>query len=143
MPPKTKISYPSGGEVTRSEAFTIATSKGNSAAAFAGSDGKLVLPAGVSQAVRGSSWGTFTIACTIPIALFVGWYMSKFRPGKVVEASVIGAAAVLAALYCGWILYGIERRPLLAGIGFGLAGVPVYLWSLRRANRAAAALGTL
>ena len=54
-----------------------------------------------------------------------------------------GAAAVLAALYCGWILYGIERRPLLAGIGFGLAGVPVYLWSLRRANRAAAALGTL
>ena len=39
----------------------------------------------------GSSWGTFTIACTIPIALFVGWYMYRFRKGKVVEASLLGA----------------------------------------------------
>ena len=32
--------------------------------------------------VPGSSWGTFTIACTIPIALFVGWYMYRFRKGQ-------------------------------------------------------------
>ena len=41
--------------------------------------------------VPGSSWGTFTIACTIPIALFVGLYMYKIRKGQVVEASLIGA----------------------------------------------------
>ena len=44
-------------------------------------------PTGVTQAVPGSSWGTFTIACTIPIALFVGLYMYKIRKGRVVEAS--------------------------------------------------------
>ena len=48
-------------------------------------------PAGARQLVPGSSWGTFTIACTIPIALFVGLYMYRIRKGKVVEASLIGA----------------------------------------------------
>ena len=42
----------------------------------------------------GSSWGTFTIACTIPIALFVGLYMYRIRKGRVVEASLIGAVGV-------------------------------------------------
>ena len=45
------------------------------------------------QIVPGSSWGTFTIACTIPIALFVGLYMYRLRKGRVVEASLIGAVA--------------------------------------------------
>ena len=49
------------------------------------------LPEQARRLVPGSSWGTFTIACTIPIALFVGWYMYRFRKGKVVEASLIGA----------------------------------------------------
>jgi carbon starvation protein len=56
------------------------------------------------QLVRGSSWGTFTIAATIPIALFVGLYMYRIRKGRIVEASLIGAAAVLAATVAGaWI----------------------------------------
>src|SRR5262245_50513714 len=64
----------------------------------------LALPAGCTQVVPGSSWGTFTIACTIPIALFVGLYMYKLRKGRVVEASLIGAAGVLAATVAGnWI----------------------------------------
>ena len=41
-----------------------------------------ILPEGAKRLVPGSSWGTFTIACTIPIALFVGWYMYRFRKGK-------------------------------------------------------------
>ena len=49
------------------------------------------------QVVPGSSWGTFTIACTIPIAFFVGLWMYKIRKGHVVEASLIGAVGVLAA----------------------------------------------
>src|SRR5207248_1426148 len=56
---------------------------------------RVTLPAGAEQLVPGSSWGTFTIACTIPIAVFVGWYMYRFRKGRVVEASVIGGLAVV------------------------------------------------
>lgn len=51
--------------------------------------------------VPGSSWGTFTIACTIPIALFIGIYLYKIRKGRVLEASLIGAAATLAAVVAG------------------------------------------
>lgn len=64
----------------------------------------IILPNGGSQFVQGSSWGVFTIACTIPIALFVGLYMYRIRKGKVVEASIIGATAVLVATVAGnWI----------------------------------------
>ncbi len=62
------------------------------------------LPAKSVQMVPGSSWGVFTIACTIPIALLVGWYMYRLRPGKTVEASLIGATLTLAAVVVGnWI----------------------------------------
>src|SRR6185312_349558 len=60
-----------------------------------------ILPDGARRLVPGSSWGTFTIAATIPIALFVGWYMYRFRKGKVVEASLVGAIAVLAVTVLG------------------------------------------
>jgi carbon starvation protein len=64
----------------------------------------VTLPAQAVQLVPGSSWGVFTIACTIPIALLVGWYMYRFRPGKTVEASLIGAVLTLAAVVVGnWI----------------------------------------
>jgi carbon starvation protein len=54
--------------------------------------------------VPGSSWGTFTIACTIPIALVVGLYMYRIRKGKVLEASLLGATAVVVAVVVGsWI----------------------------------------
>ena len=62
---------------------------------------RLTLRAGATQAVAGSSWGTFTIACTIPIALAIGLYMYKLRKGRVVEASAIGAVALLAATVAG------------------------------------------
>jgi carbon starvation protein len=66
--------------------------------------GVVTLVAGCQQLVKGSSWGTFTIAATIPIALFVGLYMYRIRKGRIVEASLIGAAAVLAATVAGaWI----------------------------------------
>lgn len=64
-------------------------------------DGLVALPAGSVLAVPGSSWGVFTIACTVPIALFVGMYMYKIRKGRVVEASLIGALGVLAATVAG------------------------------------------
>ncbi len=70
------------------------------------------LPARWRQAaIRGSSWGTFTIACTIPIALFVGLYMYRLRKGRVVEASLIGAAATLAATVIGGSIPGSPLEP--------------------------------
>jgi carbon starvation protein len=55
----------------------------------------------VVNALRASPWGLFTIACTIPIALLMGWWMKRWRPGKVGEASTIGALLLLSALVGG------------------------------------------
>ena len=44
----------------------------------------------VVNALKDSPWGTFTIAMTIPIALLMGIYLRRIRPGKVLEASVFG-----------------------------------------------------
>ena len=58
----------------------------------------------VVNALRESSWGTFTIATTIPIGLFMGLYMYRFRKGKIREATVIGVIALIAAVVFGkWI----------------------------------------
>jgi carbon starvation protein len=62
---------------------------------------RIVRPDGSVVEIAGSSWGTFTIFLTIPIALFVGLYLYRFRKGRVVEASLIGAAMVLAATWLG------------------------------------------
>lgn len=51
----------------------------------------------VVNALAESAWGTFTIAMTIPIALFMSFYMYRFRPGRIVEATAIG---VLLLLFC-------------------------------------------
>jgi carbon starvation protein len=58
----------------------------------------------VVNALRDSPWGLFTIACTVPIALLMGWWMHVFRPGKVGEASIIGLVLVLLAVVAGgWV----------------------------------------
>ncbi len=98
----------------------------------------LFLPPKAVRLVDGSSWGTFTIACTIPIALFVGWYMYKFRKGKVVEASLVGAVGVLAATVAGaWVpdsslrdVFSLSRNQTIAAIavyGFIASILPVWL----------------
>jgi carbon starvation protein len=55
----------------------------------------------VVNALRASPWGLFTIACTIPIALLMGVWMKRWRPGRVGEASAVGALLLLAALVAG------------------------------------------
>jgi carbon starvation protein len=97
-----------------------------------------ILPDDAKRLVPGSSWGTFTIACTIPIALFVGWYMYRLRKGKILEASLIGAVLVLAATAGGVLIPGSKLAPYfslsremtvfaLAGYGFVAAVLPVWL----------------
>ena len=55
----------------------------------------------VVNALRGSPWGTFTIAATMPIALFMGVYLRYWRPGKVLECSAIGFVLVIASIFGG------------------------------------------
>ncbi len=55
----------------------------------------------VVYALNESIWATFTIAVTIPAALLVGLYMYRIRPGKLVEASLLGVAIVLAGVVVG------------------------------------------
>jgi len=63
-----------------------------------------VLALVVTNALRDSPWGLFTIACTIPIAFLMGWWMRFFRPGRVAEATAIGVALLLLSLVGGrWV----------------------------------------
>jgi carbon starvation protein len=137
VPAGTNIKYSSGGDVTRSESFRIAAPS-SATSAFDVQDGKVTLPAGVTQAVPGSSWGTFTIACTIPIALLVGLYMYRIRRGKVVEASLWGAAATIAVTVAGhWIpgsplerFFSMSRETTIIALcsyGFIASVLPVWL----------------
>jgi carbon starvation protein len=55
----------------------------------------------VVNALKASPWGTFTIAMTIPIALLMGLYLRRIRPGKVLETSVLGFVLVMLAIWGG------------------------------------------
>src|SRR3954447_4080101 len=55
----------------------------------------------VVNALAESPWGTFTVGFTIPLALFMGLYMYRFRKGKVAEATIIGVIGLLLAVYLG------------------------------------------
>ncbi|SOD03033.1 carbon starvation protein [bacterium JGI 053] len=93
----------------------------------------------VVNALKHSPWGMFTIACTVPIALLMGWWMHSFRPGRVAEASAIGVVLVLAATVGGkWVaenpslaaLFTVEGKTLvwlLMGYGFIASVLPVWV----------------
>ena len=93
----------------------------------------------VVNALKGSPWGTFTIAATIPIALLMGVYLRRIRPGKVLEASALGFLLVLAAIWGGqWASetaslgrYFTLTAPTLAVFiivyGFAASALPVWL----------------
>src|SRR6266481_8172516 len=93
----------------------------------------------VVNALKASPWGLFTIACTIPIALLMGWWMKRWRPGKVGEASAVGAVLLLAALVAGgWVAGQPHLGPLfthsataltwmMMGYGFIASVLPVWM----------------
>jgi carbon starvation protein len=92
----------------------------------------------VVNALEHSAWGTFTIGSSIPLALFVGWYMYRLRPGHVAEATVIGVAGLLACVVLGkplassslghYFIFGRTQLILLmAGYGFIASVLPVWL----------------
>ncbi len=93
----------------------------------------------VVNALKHSPWGLFTIACTVPIALLMGWWMHAFRPGRVGQASAIGVVLVLLATVGGrWVaespalaaMFTVEGKTLvwlLMGYGFIASVLPVWV----------------
>jgi len=60
-----------------------------------------VLALVVVKALTHSPWGTFTVAATIPIAFLMGAYLRWFRPGRILEISIIGLVLLLASIWAG------------------------------------------
>ncbi|MGI9039887.1 MAG: carbon starvation CstA family protein [Gemmatimonadales bacterium] len=60
-----------------------------------------VLALVVVNALKDSPWGVFTILCTIPIAILMGFWMKIWRPGRTLEASLAGVVLLLLALVGG------------------------------------------
>ena len=93
----------------------------------------------VVNAMKHSPWATSTVAATIPIAMLVGFYMRNFRPGRVLEASILGVILLLLAVVGGgWINHNENLRGLfdhdglslawaIIAYGFAAAVMPVWL----------------
>lgn len=92
----------------------------------------------VVNALAESSWGTFTIAATIPIAILMGLWMFVFRKGKTVEATIIGVILLSSAVIFGkyipgspfasWFTFDKKTLTLLlAGYGLFASVLPVWL----------------
>jgi carbon starvation protein len=60
-----------------------------------------VLAVVVVNALKSSPWGAFTLLMTVPIAIFVGFYMKHLRPNKIAEGSVVGVVLTLLAVAAG------------------------------------------
>src|SRR5246127_1483017 len=98
-----------------------------------------VLALVVVNALKASPWGTFTVSCTIPIAIIMGIYGRFVRPGRIAEMSILGAVLLLAALLYGktvsetpalghvFTLSGPTLALLIIGYGFVASVLPVWL----------------
>src|SRR5438046_1585069 len=92
----------------------------------------------VVNALERSSWGTFTIAVTIPLALFMGFYMFRWRPGAQRSGTIIGVIGLILAVIVGRYIPGSFLEPwftfsrgqltfLLAAYGFVASVLPVWM----------------
>ncbi len=92
----------------------------------------------VVKALTHSPWGTFTIAATMPIALFMGIYTRYIRPGKIGEISIVGFILLMLAIvygenvaqssYAHWFdLTGVQLTWAIMIYGFIAAVLPVWL----------------
>jgi carbon starvation protein len=93
----------------------------------------------IVNALKSSPWATFTLAMTIPIALLLGVYLRYLRPGRVLEASLLGVAALLFVVVAGqWVadsaawarvftLSGVTLAFLIMAYGFLASALPVWL----------------
>ncbi len=93
----------------------------------------------VVNALQESAWGTFTIGVSIPLALFMGLYMYRFRKGRIAEATIIGVIGLMAAVVLGkpvaasaigpW--FTLSREQLIVAMGaYGFVASVLPVWML-------------
>jgi carbon starvation protein len=138
FPADCQIQYLANSAVTpRSESFLVWVRDDTELRPDA--DHIVTLPRWSRELVPGSSWGTFTIACTIPIALVMGLWMYRIRKGRIGEASIIGALGVLVAVIIGnWIpgsplarYFSLSKdQTILALTGYGFIASVLPVWLL-------------
>jgi len=92
----------------------------------------------VVKALGESPWGTFTVGFTIPLALFMGWYMYRFRKGRIREATIIGVIGLFFAVIAGGRIAESSLAPsftfsettityMMAAYGFIASVLPVWM----------------
>lgn len=92
----------------------------------------------VVNALFANPWGVFTIAMTIPIAVFIGLYLKYIRPGRIGEASALGVLLIILAVmagpyvknsaFAGWFTFSAQTlKVMLPVYGFAAAALPVWL----------------
>ncbi|MGL4196117.1 MAG: pyruvate/proton symporter CstA [Edwardsiella piscicida] len=93
----------------------------------------------VVKALTHSPWGTYTVAFTIPLAIFMGIYTRYLRPGRIGEVSIIGLVCLIFAIISGgWVaespvwgpyfdFSGVQLTWMLVGYGFVASVLPVWL----------------
>ena len=91
------------------------------------------------NALSESPWGVFTIAVTIPLAFFMSWYMYRLRPGRILEATVIGVIGLIIAVIVGrpvstsWLApyLTMTKNELVVALGiYGFAASVLPVWLL-------------
>ena len=84
----------------------------------------------IVNAMKHSPWATSTVLATLPIAVLVGFYVRHWRPGKIMEGSLIGLVLMLAAVVAGGAIdHSPAIRNLLDWDGVTLAGFVIsYGW---------------
>src|SRR5215467_9178178 len=92
----------------------------------------------VVNVLKESAWGVFTIGTTIPIALYMGWHMYRFRKGRILEATIIGVTLLMAAVIggrfipgssaAGWFTLSAHQITVaIAAYGFIASVLPVWM----------------
>ena len=91
------------------------------------------------NALSESPWGVFTIATTIPLAFLMSWYMHKLRPGRIVEATVLGVLGLILAVVVGRPVstsalapfFTLSKHELVVALGiYGFAASVLPVWLL-------------
>lgn len=127
-------------EIVRSEIGPVAGTVGAIAILFIVVIALAGLGINVVNALAESRWGTFTIAMTIPLAVFMGFWMYVWRKGKIVEATVMGVIGLILAVVLGAPLndpsstigsfFHLTRTQLVVSLaiyGFAASVLPVWM----------------
>ncbi len=125
-------------DIARTEIDPIAGTTGAIAVLFIVIIALAGLGIAVVNALAESSWGTFTIGASIPLAILMGFHMFKWRRGQIKEATIIGVTLMILAVILGrpvaessigsWFILSRHQLTFALGVyGFAASVLPVWM----------------